>query len=211
MQPLIFFIVIIRRTQKQKKVNLQEITNRILKQAYSDIHKVIIEQCKNGSPKAQFELYKLYSKAMFNTCFRLMNNREDAEDMLQEAFSYAFSKIGSFRFESSFGAWLKQIAVNSCINELKRKKTKLSYVEDISLMDSKEEEKEGKDEKEIQFEVQKVIKAVENLPEGFRLVFSLYLLEGYDHTEISQILGISESTSKTQYLRAKRKIKELLT
>ena len=140
-----------------------------------------------------------------------MNNREDAEDMLQEAFSYAFGKIGGFRFESSFGVWLKQIAVNSCINELKRKKTKLSYFEDISLIDSKEEEKEGKDEKEIQFEVQKVLKAVENLPEGFRLVFSLYLLEGYDHTEISQILGISESTSKTQYLRAKRKIKELLT
>lgn len=179
-----------------------------MNQVYSDIHRDLVERSISGSSKAQYELYKLYSGAMFNTCFRLMNNREDAEDMLQETFSYAFSRIKSFRFESSFGAWLKQIAVNACINELKKRKMKLDYVEDFSSMETIEEEK---DERDIQYEVKKVIKAVEQLPEGFRLVFSLYLLEGYDHTEISEILGISESTSKSQYLRAKRKIKEILT
>ncbi|MBN2683471.1 MAG: RNA polymerase sigma factor [Bacteroidales bacterium] len=179
-----------------------------MKQAFTDIHKDIVEQCKNGVPKAQYELYRLYSRAMYNTCFRLLNNKEDAEDMLQEVFTYAFRKLSGFRYESSFGAWLKQIAVNTCINKLKKRKAELSFVEDIEKYDEPEEEK---DEKNIQYEVQKVINAVEQLPEGFRIVFSLYLLEGYDHTEISQILGISESTSKTQFLRAKKKIKELLT
>jgi RNA polymerase sigma factor (sigma-70 family) len=187
---------------------LPQFINLVLKQAFADIHKDIVIQCKNGSPKAQFELYRLYSGAMFSTCMRLLNNREDAEDMLQEVFSYAFSKISGFRFESSFGAWLKQITVNTCINKLKKKRAELKFVEDIEIFDEPEQEQE---EKDIQYEVKKVIKAMESLPEGFRIVFSLYLLEGYDHTEISQILGISESTSKTQYLRAKKKIKELLT
>ncbi len=175
---------------------------------YSDIHKDIIEECKQGSAKSQFKLYKLYSKAMFNICCRMMNSVEEAEDVLQEAFTDAFRNLEKFRYESSFGAWLKRIVINRCINALKSKKAELMLHEDMISYDSIEEEKV--DEGELQLSVQKIRQAVSKLSDGYRLVFTLYSFEGYDHTEISQILGISESTSKSQYMRAKQKIKEML-
>ncbi|MCK4664170.1 MAG: RNA polymerase sigma factor [Bacteroidales bacterium] len=181
-------------------------TNK-LAEVYSDIHKEIIEKSKIGNKKAQYQLYQLYSKAMFNICYRMMNNREEAEDILQEAFSETFHRLNSFRFESSFGAWLKRIVVNKCINELKRKKAELVLYENINHFDYVEEETKGYEDK---LTIKNVQNAIEQLPEGYRVVFSLYLLEGYDHSEISEILGVSESTSKTQYMRAKNKIKQIL-
>lgn len=169
-----------------------------------DIHKKLVERCIRGERNAQFELYKLYSKAMFNICYRMLNNRTDAEDMLQEIFSDAFSRLKSFRFDSTIGAWLKRITVNKCINEINRKKTKLEFVEEIPEIISREEEEK------MGLSVDKVKSAMEVLPNGSRIVFSLYLLEGYDHEEIGQILNISESTSKTQFMRAKQKVKEIL-
>ena len=137
----------------------------------------------------------------------MTGQQEEAEDMLQESFSYAFSRLGSFRFESSFGAWLKRIVVNTCINHLKKRKVDLVYTEqhDDPLPDN-----DFVDYAEIKFKADQVMKAMEKLPQGYRIVFSLYLLEGYDHKEIAEILGISESTSKSQFLRAKLKIKEIL-
>jgi len=160
-----------------------------------------------GDVRAQYQLYSLYSRAMYNICYRMTNHKEEAEDMLQESFSYAFSKLGSFRFESSFGAWLKRIVVNTCINHLKKKRVDLVYMEQHN---DPPPEEDFVDYEEIRLQVDGVMKAMEQLPEGYRIVFSLYLLEGYDHKEISEILGISESTSKSQYLRAKQKIKEIL-
>ena len=160
-----------------------------------------------GDVRAQYQLYTLYSKAMYNICYRMTNQKEEAEDMLQESFSYAFSKLGSFRFESSFGAWLKRIVVNTCINHLKKKRVDLVYTEHQSDPVSADE---SVDYGEIRFQVKRVMKALEKLPEGYRIVFSLYLLEGYDHKEIAEILGVTESTSKSQFLRAKQKIKEML-
>jgi RNA polymerase sigma-70 factor (ECF subfamily) len=160
-----------------------------------------------GDVRAQYQLYSLYSKAMYNICVRMTNQIEEAEDMLQESFTYAFSKLGSFRFESSFGAWLKRIVVNTCINHLKKRKVDLVYTEQHN---DPIPEDDYVDYREIKFQVEGVMKAMEKLPEGYRVVFSLYLLEGYDHKEISEILGISESTSKSQFLRAKQKIKEIL-
>ena len=160
-----------------------------------------------GDVRAQYQLYSLYSKAMYNICVRMTNQIEEAEDMLQESFSYAFSKLGSFRFESSFGAWLKRIVVNTCINHLKKRKVDLVYTEQNN---DPIPEDDYVDYQEIKFQVKGVMKAMERLPEGYRVVFSLYLMEGYDHKEISEILGISESTSKSQFLRAKQKIKEIL-
>jgi len=160
-----------------------------------------------GDVRAQYQLYSLYSKAMYNICLRMTGQQEEAEDMLQESFTYAFSKLGSFRFESSFGAWLKRIVVNTCINHLKKRKVDLVYTEQNN---DPIPEDDYVDYQEIKFQVEGVMKAMERLPEGYRVVFSLYLLEGYDHKEISDILGISESTSKSQFLRAKQKIKEIL-
>ena len=174
---------------------------------YQDIHKEIIELSKAGNNRAQYQLYQLYSKAMFNISYRMMNNREEAEDMLQEAFTEAFMRLGSFRYESSFGAWIKRIVVNRCINELKRKKAELVLTD--NLPENKPEAEE--DNVEItNLKVKDVMRAMELLPEGYRVIFSLYLLEGYDHSEIAQIMNITESTSKSQFSRAKQKLKELL-
>jgi RNA polymerase sigma-70 factor (ECF subfamily) len=171
-----------------------------------NIHKKWIEASKRGNERAKYELYKLYAKAMFIVCYRLMNNREEAEDMLQEAFTQAFLKLDTFRYESSFGAWLKRIVVNTCINEINRRKVDLTFSEDFYQHDLTEEEKET----EARFTVENIMSAMKQLPEGGRMVFSLYLLEGYDHVEISKILKISESTSKSQFMRAKRRIVEIL-
>lgn len=175
--------------------------------AYQDIHREIIELSKEGNPKAQFQLYKLYSKAMFNICIRMLNNREEAEDLLQESFTDAFMKLESFRYESSFGAWLKRIVINKCINSLQKKKIELILAE--THAESADHE-ETVDYGRLEMDVRRIHKAIEELPDGYRIIFSLYALEGYDHAEISQILGISESTSKSQYLRAKQKIRDLI-
>ena len=175
--------------------------------AYQDIHREIIELSKTGNPKAQYQLYKLYSKAMFNICVRMLNSIEEAEDLLQESFTDAFMKLNSFRYESSFGAWLKRIVINKCINSINKKKVDLVFQDQPVEPDTRDEEV---DYRGIDMDVQRIHHAVGKLPDGYRVIFSLYALEGYDHGEISQIMNISESTSKSQYLRAKQKIKELL-
>lgn len=178
----------------------------MLKKAFQDIHRDTIEQSKKGDAKAQYQLYSLYAKAMFNICMRMLSVREDAEDALQEAFTEVFDKLSSFRYESAFGAWVKRIVVNTCINRLNRKHPEL-VLSDIASAASPEEEPEMED---LELQVQQVLSAVEQLPDGYRLILNLYLFEGYDHREISEILGISESTSKTQYFKARRKVKEII-
>ena len=98
---------------------------------YSDIHKDVIEACKKGDRLSQYRLYKLYAKAMYNTCYRFVNNKEQAEDLLQDSFTEAFLNLKSFSYKSSFGAWLKRIVVNRCINELKKKRPVLILEEDM--------------------------------------------------------------------------------
>jgi RNA polymerase sigma-70 factor (ECF subfamily) len=173
------------------------------------IHDTLIEECRRGSRKAQFRLYELYSRAMFNVAYRIVNNREEAEDMLQEAFTDCFRSICSYRSESTFGAWLKTIVINKCINRLRKREAELMYVDDYRPVEKPEEEEE--EQAGVWPDISVIAKAVQKLPDGYRVVFSLYLLEGYDHTEISQILNISESTSKTQYLRAKEKLRKILS
>lgn len=168
------------------------------------IHAQLIEECKKGSSQAQFKLYKQYSKAMYNLAHRILNNREDAEDILQEAFVDCFRNINSFRFESTFGAWLKMILVNKCINYMRKKKIDLTLYDTLPPVVYEEEE-------EITYDTGRIFKGIELLPDGYRIILTLYLLEGYDHSEISQILGISESTSKSQYSRAKEKLRNILS
>lgn len=168
------------------------------------IHAPLIEECRKGNSKAQFQLYEQYSKAMYNLAHRILNNREDAEDVLQESFTECFRNLDSFRFESTFGAWLKKITINRCINHVKKKKIDLTLCETLPQVAYEEDE-------ETVYETGKIFKTIEMLPDGYRIILTLYLLEGYDHTEISQILGITESTSKSQYSRAKEKLRNLLS
>lgn len=175
---------------------------------YQDIHREIIELSKAGNQKAQYQLYSIYSKAMFNICHRMLNNLEEAEDLLQDSFCDAFMKLGTFRYESSFGAWLKRIVINKCINWIQKKKIKLIFPEELD--ESIQNAETEMDYEDINMEVIRIHQAIGQLPDGYRIIFSLYAIEGYDHTEISEITGISESTSKSQYLRAKKRIKEIL-
>jgi RNA polymerase sigma-70 factor (ECF subfamily) len=169
-----------------------------------NIHAPIIEECRKGNSRAQFRLYNQYSKAMFNLAYRMTNNREDAEDILQDTFTECFRNISSFRFESTFGAWLKTILVNRSINHLKKKRVNLIFQENLP------EKIEEEDEVNVKYDSARIFKGIESLPDGYRVILTLYLLEGYDHSEIAQILGISESTSKSQYSRAKAKLRNLI-
>ncbi len=176
---------------------------------HTEIHRDIIEKCKRGNAKAQYQLYNLYARAMYNVCMRMMNSREAAEDMLQESFSEAFARLDSYRYEAAFGAWLKRIVINKCINEINRRRIDLEFFDDMYYFDDKDEV--AKEHDDGQMTVTNIKKAMEQLPKGSRMIFSLYLLEGYDHVEIAQILNISESNSKSQYMRARLRVKEILS
>ncbi len=174
--------------------------------SYVNKHADIVDRCKSGDQKAFYEIYKLYSKAMLNICYRIVGVQEVAEDVLQEAFVSAFQNINSYQGKASFGAWLKKVVVNKAISHLR--KQQLDMVELDQRFDLKVED-EGEDI-DLIMKVDIIREAIQKLPNGFRVVFSLYLLEGYDHKEIASILEISESTSKSQYNRAKKKLKEIL-
>lgn len=169
-----------------------------------NINALLIEECKRGSNNAQYKLYNQYSKAMYNLAYRMTRNREDAEDILQETFIDCFRNLNTFRFESTFGAWLKTILINKSINHFKKKKI------DLVLHENLPETIDEEDNNETIGDTGKIFKSIEMLPDGYRVILTLYLLEGYDHMEISQILGISESTSKSQYSRAKDKLRNIL-
>ena len=144
---------------------------------------------------------------MFNVGYRITRSEEDAEDVLQEAFISAFRNLDSYRGDATFGAWLKRIVVNKAINTLNKKKHE-------SILDDEHQniaEEESHTEYREDLTIERVKQGIEKLPDGYRTVLSLYLLEGYDHQEIGEILGISESTSKSQLNRAKGKLKELLS
>ncbi len=166
-----------------------------------------MERCRLGDRKAQYELYKLYSKAMLNVAFRITNNVAEAEDVLQEAFLSAFRHIHAYKGDATFGTWLKRIVVHQALGVIRKRKVHFEEIGERDYSDGKDQP----DEEEIGFEVSKVRKAISLLPDGYRVVLSLYLLEGYDHQEIGEILGISESTSKSQYSRAKAKLLQILS
>lgn len=185
---------------------------------YPDRHADLVKRCQLGERRAQYDLYQQYVKAMYNVCLRIVNHEAEAEDVLQEAFIDAFSHISTFRGQSTFGAWLKQIVVNRAINHLRGRRMELVSLESNLFGEDNSDGADGPDwadaepydEDGIQLEVERVRRAMQQLPEGYRVVLSLYLFEGYDHEEISNVLSITETTSRTQYLRGKRRLLELL-
>lgn len=128
--------------------------------------------------------------------------------MLQEAFIDAFARIADFRQETTFGLWMKQIVINRSISQLRKRKLDLVPLDDVNAEDVTDTDTIDYEEQALQ--VQQVHRAIQELPDGYRVVLSLYLLEGYDHEEISHILKITENTSRTQFMRAKRKLIEIL-
>ena len=172
----------------------------------------MIESCKKGSQSAQFEVYQLYYKAMFNTSLRIVQNSYEAEDVMQEAFLSAFTKLDSFKGEVSFGAWLKRIVINRSLTHLKKRsrlnETNLEVV-DYKLEDENEEK--GMTELDLTHtKVQEVLHAMDNLKENYRVILHLSLIEGYDNDEITHILQISNENCRTTISRAKARLRKIL-
>jgi RNA polymerase sigma factor (sigma-70 family) len=181
-----------------------------MKNKYKDIHSNLINKCKKGNSKAQFELYKLYYKAMFNTSYRIVNNTAEAEDIMQDAFLSAFDNIKSFSGKSGFGAWLKKIVVNKSLDALKKQKINIEPLDDNVKKISSQQLTKTHAESYTKNDIETIKKAMMQLPDGYRIIFSMYMLEGFDHEEISEILKISQSASRSQLTRAKQKIKKII-
>lgn len=169
-------------------------------------HRDLVEKSKQGHRQSQYELYNLYIDAMYNVCLRMVRSIEDAEDVVQDSFVDAFTQLNSFRYESTFGSWLKRIVINRSINHLKKKRIPITPLEnhDFHLTEETSEKVEVMD-------IEKVKKGIGELPPGYQQIINLYLIEGYDHVEIGEILNIATSTSKSQYHRAKKKLVEIIT
>lgn len=167
----------------------------------------LINRCKGGCRKSQFELYRLYSRAMYNLCLRMLGNQLEAEDILQEGFVDIFADLEKYRGEATLGAWIKRIIIYKCIDHLKSKKVKFKFLDDNNLEKISEAE-EIENIRNVSPEL--IHHSIKQLPEGCRVIFNLYMLEGYDHQEISQILKVSISTSKSQLHRAKNLLKNRL-
>jgi RNA polymerase sigma factor (sigma-70 family) len=169
------------------------------------LHQDLIHRCRQGDREACFQLYRLYSKAMYNVGFRITGDEDEAQDVLQESFISAFRNLDKYRGDAAFGAWLKRIVINKAVNALNKKRHE--------RIPDEEEWDVPETENEVPYDVltvDRVRNGIDQLPDGYRSVLSLYLIEGYDHEEIGEILGISESTSKSQLNRAKAKLRELL-
>ncbi|KPK80977.1 MAG: hypothetical protein AMS27_15910 [Bacteroides sp. SM23_62_1] len=175
---------------------------------YPNIHQVYIDKCREGDQKAHFEIYRLYYKSMYNTSLRIVRDPQEAEDIMQESFLSAFRKIKMYSGNVSFGAWLRKIVINNSLDALKKKRVIMEELEDnIKELTPAEEEP---DEDLTAVRIDEIRNAIESLPDGYRIVLSLHLLEGYDHQEIAEILNISSSTSRSQFTRARQKLLQLL-
>jgi RNA polymerase sigma factor (sigma-70 family) len=166
---------------------------------------MLVQQCIDGDTASYRLLYDRYAKAMFNTSLRIVNSQADAEDILQEAFTDAFRQLKDFEGRSTFGAWLKQIVVYKSIALLKKQKIQFTKMDD-----SHDVAESNEDPDAIWYTVDTIKASLQELPDGYRTVLSLHLLEGYDQEEIAEILGVARSTVRTQYMRAKQRLIELL-
>lgn len=171
----------------------------------------LVARCRKGDQRAQLEIYNKYYKAMYNTAFRIVNDTAEAEDVMQEAFIKAFSKIHTFEGKSTFGAWLKRITVNLSINSFNKR----SKFEEVSYNDqfkNEVDEEDGIDlkEEETNSQVQRLLKAMNSLKENYRVVLNLHLIEGYDYDEICEILGITSVNCRTTISRAKESLRKKL-
>lgn len=170
-----------------------------------ELHLLILKS-KKRNQKAQLMLYELFCEAMFFISCRYLKNEEEAKDAMQDAFLKAFLSIDSYKDDTSFGSWLKRIVINTCIDKLKKVKIETVSIDNypLEIIDDDNwnfNSKIGKEE---------IITAIENLKLKYQLVVKLYLIDGYDHEEISEILDIPVKTSRTQLRRGKLALKKQL-
>ena len=167
---------------------------------------VILEGCLRNIPVAQRELYNTYSPKMLAVCFRYAHSREDAEDMLQEGFIKVFTQLHTFENRGSFEGWIRRIIVHTCINILKKNK---KFNESVDLIHAATVSIREETVPAV-VQVKQIVDCIRSLPIGYRTVLNLFAIEGYSHREIAQLLDIEESTSRSQFTRAKGMLEELL-
>lgn len=179
------------------------------KNKMDDPHSNLINLCKKGDRKAQTHLYAAFYKKVYNSCYRILQNQYEAEDAMQESFIKAFLRLDKYDSEVPFEAWILRIAINTAIDKLRENQPEwVSCDEKHFHYPEAEDETE---EWELMLEKTRQVKAaIEQLPDAARVIVSLYLIEGYDHEEISGILHISSGNVRIQYMRAKQKLIEML-
>jgi len=163
--------------------------------------KTLIQKCKKRDVKSQSEIYHLYAGKLFALCLKYSKTHQEAEDNLQEAFITIFKKINQFKFKGSFEGWMKRIVINTALQTY-RKKNILNLVEE----NLSEQVEVAVDEDDISLDF--LLKIIQELPERYQMVFNLYVLDGYSHKKIAEMLGVAEGTSKSNLSRARLILKE---
>lgn len=167
----------------------------------------LILRCKKGDKTAQFTIYKQYYKAMYNTAFRILNDNFEAEDVMQESFLAAFTKLDSFSENVTFGAWLKRIVINNSLTALKKNnKINLVSLDKVSIREVEEEKQDYS-----LLTAGEILNKVSQLKNNYKVAITLNLIEGYDYEEIAEIMNISYENSRTTISRAKQKLRTLLS
>ncbi len=166
----------------------------------------ILSGCLENEAVAQWELYTRFSPKMLSVCYRFAHNREDAEDMLQEAFIKVFSQIHTFKSTGAFEGWIRRIMVHTCINHLKKNK---KFSESVDIIHATGVQVREESVPSI-VQAKQVVECIRLLPLGYRTVLNLYAIEGYSHKEIAEMLDVEESTSRSQYTRAKQMLEDIL-
>lgn len=189
-----FLFLVIKRNSNQNPSNLSDL--------------LLIEQCRQHSRTAQMSLYKKYCDGMYVIAHRYLKDTAAAEDAMQEAFIKAFQKLGQFQGDVTFGAWLKRIVINTCLDVIKARRLETEPIDEklYTLVETDDDWSVCDDDTTVTA----VLTAIENLPQNYKLAVKLYLIEGYDHQEIAEILKISENASRTYLFRGKTKLKEEL-
>ncbi len=169
----------------------------------------LIQDCIAGNARAQEQLYKLHANKMMAVCMRYARTREDAEDMLIEGFFKVFQDLHQFRFTGPLGAWIRRVMVNNCLMHIrKRSKLETAHVDDLTWI---AEPSSSGDRIFATLSANELLGLVQQLPDGFKVVFNLYAIEGYKHQEIAQLLDISVGTSKSQLHKAKQYLRKLIS
>ncbi|WP_435262784.1 RNA polymerase sigma factor [Tenacibaculum sp. nBUS_03] len=166
----------------------------------------LIERCKKNDNNAQMQVYKAYYKAMYNSAFRILKDEFEAEDLMQEAFLTAFTKLNTYKGEVAFGAWLKRIVINKSLTQLKKN----NRYDEVKMDVISNYEVEDDTINYSDLDIKEVLKVLQNLKDNYRLTLTLNLIEGYDYEEIAQILNYTNENVRTTISRAKKKLKQVL-
>lgn len=173
----------------------------------------LVKQCLTGDELAQKKLYNQFSGQMMGVCYRYSKNRDDAYDMFQDGFIKVFEKLHMYNGKGPLGAWIRRTIVNNILDELRRQKRLMNYEESYRVdfnthNDGWDDNFEMDEDDPVNHN--RILEMVQSLPPGYRTVFNLYAIEDYSHREIADMLGITESTSKTQYRKAKGHLKRMI-